>query len=112
MIIPKSSGAKDWSWSLMRTLVNKPNTVTEAINGNGPVRVSAYSDPRLLAKIPYAAQEAEAVKVARVPLPAFAKAAQAKDICVEAMQAAMLGMQTPEAAAKSMAQRLKPLMPA
>jgi multiple sugar transport system substrate-binding protein len=112
MVIPKASGAKDWSWSLMRDLVSKQNSVTEAINGNGPVRVSTDADPRLVAKVSYAAQEAAAVKAARVPLPAFAKAAQAKDICVEAMQAAMLGMQTPEQAAKSMAQRLKPLMPA
>ena len=111
MVIPKASSNKDWSWSLIRDLVSPQNTVTEAINGNGPVRVSAYADPRFVKQVPYAAQEAAAVKLARVPLPAFAKAAQAKDICVEVMQAAMLGMQAPEAAAKSMTQRLRPLMP-
>ncbi len=56
--------------------------------------------------------EAQALKVARVPLPACAKVAQVKDICVEEMQAAMLGMKSPEQAGKSMAQRLRPLMPA
>jgi multiple sugar transport system substrate-binding protein len=76
------------------------------------VRVSAFSAPKIVKEIPYAAMEAEAVKAARVPLPAFAKAAQAKDICVEEMQAAMLGMKTPEQAGKSMTQRLRPLMPA
>lgn len=111
MVIPKTSSAKDWSWSLMRDLVSKQNTVIETINGNGPVRVSAYSDPEIIKEIPYAAMEAAALKVARVPMPAFAKAAQVKDICVEEMQAAMLGMKSPEAAAKSMAQRLRPLMP-
>lgn len=112
MVIPKAASSKEWGWSLMRDLVSKHNTVIETINGNGPVRVSAYSDPQILAKIPYAAMEAQAVKVARVPLPGFAKAAQAKDIVVEEMQAAMLGMKSPAAAAKSMAARLRPLMPA
>jgi len=112
MVIPKTAAAKDWSWSLMRDLVSKQNTVMETINGNGPVRVSAYSAPEIVRQIPYAAMEAQALKAARVPMPAFAKAAQAKDICVEEMQAAMLGMKTPEQAGKSMAQRLRPLMPA
>jgi multiple sugar transport system substrate-binding protein len=112
MVIPKTSSAKDWSWSLMRDLVSQRSTVIETINGNGPVRVSAYSAPEIVKEIPYAAMEAEALKVARVPLPAFAKVAQVKDICVEEMQAAMLGMKPPAQAAKSMAQRLRPLMPA
>jgi multiple sugar transport system substrate-binding protein len=112
MLIPKTSSAKDWSWSLMRDLVSQKNTVIETINGNGPVRVSAYSAPEIVKEIPYAAMEAQALKVARVPLPACAKVAQVKDICVEEMQAAMLGMKTPEQAGKSMAQRLRPLMPA
>lgn len=112
MVIPKTSSAKDWSWRLMRDLVSKRNTVIETINGNGPVRVSAYLAPEVVKEIPYAAMEAQAVKVARVPMPAFAKVAQAKDVCVEEMQAAMLGMKTAEQASKSMAQRLRPLMPA
>lgn len=112
MVIPKTASTKDWSWSLMRDLISKQNTVIETINGNGPVRASVFLDPRIVQEIPYAAMEAQAVKAARVPLPAFPKAAQAKDICVEEMQAAMLGMKTPEQAAKSMARRLRPLMPA
>ncbi len=112
MVIPRTAGSKDWGWSLVRELLSKHNTVVETLNGNGPVRVSVYSDPQILAKIPYAAQEAQAVKAARVPLPGFARAAQAKDITVEEMQAAMLGMKTPQAAAKSMAARLRPLVPA
>lgn len=112
MVIPKTASAKSWSWSLMRDQLSKPNTVIQTINGNGPVRASAFSDPRIVQQIPYAPMEAQAVKAARVPLPAFPKAAQAKDIAVEEMQAAMLGMKTPAQAAKSMARRLRPLMPA
>jgi multiple sugar transport system substrate-binding protein len=112
MAIPKTASAKEWSWNLMRDLSSKQNTVIETINGNGPVRGSAFSDPRIVHEVPYAAIEAQAVKAARVPLPAFPKAAQAKDVCVEEMQAAMLDMKTPEQAAKSMARRLRLLMPA
>jgi multiple sugar transport system substrate-binding protein len=49
---------------------------------------------------------------ARVPLPAFPASAKAKDIFVEEMQAAMLGMQTPEVSANNIAKRIRPLLPA
>ncbi len=111
MVIPKASSAKSYSWSLIRELVSKKNAVIETLNGNGPVRVSTNTDPQIVAKVSYAAQEAEALKVARVPLPAFAKAAQAKDVCIEEMQLAMLGRKPPEQAAKDMARRLRPLVP-
>ena len=70
------------------------------------MRASAYDDPRLKERVSYAAQEAEALKWSRVPMPAFAKSAQAKDIAVEEMQAAMLGMQKPEQSARNMARHL------
>jgi multiple sugar transport system substrate-binding protein len=112
MVIPRNAPFKDLSWDLIRELSLPKNTVAEAINGNGPVRISAYEDPQLRQMVPYAAQEAESLKWSRVPMPAFPKSAQAKDICVEEMQAAMLGMQTPEASARNMTRRIKPLLPA
>ena len=111
MVIPRNSQHKDLAWDLMRELSLPQNTVAEAINGNGPVRISAYNDPRLQKMVPYAAQEAQSLKWSRVPMPAFAKSAQAKDIAVEEMQAAMLGMQTPEVSARNMTRRIKPLLP-
>ena len=110
-MIPKNSKAKDLAWSLIREISTKENTVKAAINGNGPVRASAYSDPRLIEKVPYAALEAQALKAARVPMPAFDKSAEAKDIFVEEMQAAMLGLQEPEVSAKNMTKRIQPLLP-
>jgi len=103
--------AIDLAWDLIRELSLPKNTIAEAINGNGPVRVSAYADARLQEKLPYAAQEAKGLKWARVPMPAFAASAQAKDIIVEETQAAMLGMQKPEESANNMAKRLRPLLP-
>jgi multiple sugar transport system substrate-binding protein len=95
----------------MREISTKENTVEAAINGNGPVRASAYADARLIEKVPYAALEAQALKAAHVPMPAFNKAAEAKDIFVEEMQAAMLGLQSPEVSGKNMTKRIQPLLP-
>jgi multiple sugar transport system substrate-binding protein len=44
-------------------------------------------------------------------MPAFNKSAEAKDIFVEEMQAAMLGLQPPEVSAKNMTKRIQPLLP-
>lgn len=112
MLIPKNSKHKELAWSLIRELSTKENTVKTAINGNGPIRSSAYADPRLIEKVPYAALEAKALKAARVPMPAFNKAAEAKDIFVEEMQAALLGLQEPEVSAKNMQKRIQPMLPA
>jgi len=110
-MIPKNAKSKDLAWSLIREISTKENTVKAAINGNGPVRASAYADARLIEKVPYAALEAQALKAARVPMPAFNKSAEAKDIFVEEMQAAMLGLQEPEVSAKNMTKRIQPLLP-
>ena len=111
MVIPKNASDKDLSWSLMKALSTKEATVREAMNGNGPVRVSAFQDPRIAEGVPYADQEATALKYARVPLPAFDQSAKAKDIAVEEMQGAILGFTTPEQAQENLTKRLKPLLP-
>lgn len=111
VMIPKNSKHKDLAWSLIRELSSKENTIKMAINGNGPVRSSAYSDPRLIKMVSYAALEEKALRAARVPMPAFNKSAEAKDIFVEEMQAAMLGLQPPEVSAKNIAKRVQPLLP-
>lgn len=111
MVIPKNAPDKELSWSLIRALSTKDATVREAMNGNGPVRVSAFRDPRIANGVPYAEQEAIALKYARVPLPAFDQSAKAKDIAVEEMQGAILGFTTPKQAQQNMTKRLKPLLP-
>lgn len=112
MMIPRNSRHKEQAWELIRELSTKENTIRTAINGNGPIRSSAYEDPRLMAKVAYAPLEARALKAARVPMPAFSKAAEAKDIFVEEMQAALLGLQTPEVSGRNMTRRIQPLLPA
>lgn len=111
MMIPKNYAHKDLVWSLIQELSTKENTVRAALNGNGPVRPSAYSDERIKSGLSYAELEATALKYARVPMPAFSKAAQAKDIFIEEMQASLLGLKPAADAGADMAARIRPLLP-
>ena len=110
MVIPKNATQKDASWSLITELSSKENTLKEALNGNGPVRASVYQDPQIKKRLPYASVEAEELRFARIPLPAFDQSARAADIFVEEMQAAVLGMKDPQAAMDSVVQRVQPLV--
>jgi multiple sugar transport system substrate-binding protein len=111
MVIPKNAQNKAASWSLIRELSSKAATLRAAINGNGPVRISTYSEPSFVSKVPYAAAEAATLKVARVPLPAFDNAAKAGDIFIEELQAAVLGRKPVQQALQEVASRVKPLLP-
>jgi len=111
MCIPKSARNKAIAWSLIKELSSKQNTLMAALNGNGPVRASAYKDANFIAQIPYAAAEAATLKVARVPIPAFDNAAKAGDIFVEELQAAVLGRKGVALAMDDVARRVKPLLP-
>ena len=108
--IPKNSKNKALTWSLIRALSAKEGTLKMALNGNGPVRISTYSDPAFARSLPHAAIEAEAIKNARIPLPAFDQQARAYDIFTEESQAAMLGMKTAERAMADAAKRVQPLL--
>ncbi len=111
MCIPKSARNKTYAWSLIQELSSKANTVKAALNGNGPVRASAYADAAIASMISYAAAEAATLKVARVPIPAFDNAAKAGDIFVEELQAAVLGRKGVALAMDDVARRVKPLLP-
>ena len=111
MMIPENYAHKELAWSLIQELSTKENTVRAALNGNGPVRPSAYSDPRIQEGLPYAELEALALQHARVPMPAFSDAAEAKDIFIEEMQASLLGLKSPADAGADMADRIRPLLP-
>jgi multiple sugar transport system substrate-binding protein len=99
------------TWSLIKHLTSKENTIKAALNGNGPVRASSYKDARFAGNVPYAAAEAATLKVARVPIPAFDNAARAGDIFVEELQAAVLGRKGVAMAMDDVARRVKPLLP-
>ena len=81
-----------------------------ALNGNGPVRNSAYDDPRIRQALPYAEAERRVLQVSRVAIPAFDNAAKAGDLLQEEVQAAVLGMKTPQKAMDDLTERTKPLL--
>lgn len=112
MAIPRNAPRKELSWSLIRHLSLPENTIRAAMNGNGPVRPGAYADPRVQAVVPWAAQEAEALKHAKLVVPGFANAPKAMDMFIEEMGAVLLGSKEPRAAMSDLAARVKPLLPA
>ena len=111
MAIPRNARRKELSWSLIRHLSLPESTIREAMNGNGPVRPSAYADPRVQAAVPYAAAEAEALKSARLVVPGFAINAKAMDMFIEEMGAVLLATKEPQAAMTDLATRVRPLLP-
>jgi multiple sugar transport system substrate-binding protein len=112
MSIPAKARDRDLAWSAIREFSSKAVTTGAARNGNGPVRVSTYADASFAESQPLAAVEAAALRRARVPLPAFPEAARAQAMFVEEVQLAVLGRKTPAQAVASIAERVRPLLPA
>jgi multiple sugar transport system substrate-binding protein len=112
MSIPANARDKDLAWSAIQMISSKAVTLGAGRNGNGPARVSTYSEPDFAAAQPLAAIEAKTLARARVPLPAFPEAVRAQATFVEEVQLAVLGRKTPKEAVASIAQRVKPMLPA
>lgn len=112
MAIPKNAQRKDLSWSFIKAMASKENTLKSGLNGNGPVRNSTYDSAEFRATVPYADEERRLLKVGRVPLPAFDEATRAGDYFKEEMEAAVLGMKSPEDAVAALCKRVQPLLPA
>lgn len=110
MVIPQASQQKDLSWSFIQELSSKDAHLAMALNGNGPTRASTYDESMFNASLPYAEAEKKALAVARVPLPAFDRSTEAADIITEAVQSAILGAMTPQAAMDQLAPRLEALI--
>ena len=108
--IPANSQQKELAYDLIRELSGKDATVRAALNGNGPVRPAAYDDPRVIEALPYAAAEAIGLRDATVAIPAFDGAVEATTLFVEEMQAALLGLKTPEQAAADLQTRTEALV--
>jgi len=112
MSIPRNARRKDLSWSFIKTMLAKDNVLKTALNGNGPVRNSTYENPDFKKTAPYTEEERRLLKVGRVPLPAFDEATRAGDLFKEEVEAAVLGLKTPEDAMASLVKRVAPLLPA
>lgn len=111
MFIPKNADDADLAWDFIRTAVSPENTIAAALNGNGPVRPSAYDDPRMAERLTYAAAEQTVLAVARPPIPGWDNSAQVQDIFAEEVDLVLLGAKTPEEAMNSVQERVTPLLP-
>ena len=110
MAIPANAKNKDLAYSLMRALSQKEATIRIALNANGPVDPTAYSDTRLQEKLPYTKVEAEALKIAEVIPSTFDRSVEAAAIFREESQAAVLGLKSAEDAASAMQSRIERLV--
>jgi multiple sugar transport system substrate-binding protein len=111
MGIPRNARDKEMSWSLIKEISSKENTIRAAINGNGPVRMSTYDDPRVRELVPYADLERAVLPTAALTVPGFADAGKAMDIMMEEIQRTLLGQAEPQAAMQSAKARIEPLLP-
>jgi multiple sugar transport system substrate-binding protein len=110
LVIPKNAKQNPLAWEMIRALSSKAGTTAMALNGNGPTRISTYADPKLVAAMPYAADEAAALKASRIHLPAFDEQARAHDIFIEETQAAVLGIKPAQTAMDDAVKRVRPLL--
>ncbi len=92
LAIPKNARNKDLSWSFIKYLLGKQNTIRAAVNGNGPVRKSTYADPTFRKEnAAYWEAELESLSVGRPTNPAFANAQKTKDIFLNYATQAITG---------------------
>src|SRR5262245_13245174 len=110
-VIPRNAPQKGLTWDFVRTMSTKRSIVQMALNGNSPTRASAYADPQIKAKVPYAELERKVLRVSRVPWPAFDQVSRAIDILGEETHRALLGMKTPKQALDDAARAITPLVP-
>ena len=111
LVIPKNATDKALAWSFIREVSSKRVTLGMAINGNGPVRISTYTDETLKAKSPLAAVEAQVLATARGAFPPFPEAARAQTTFLEEVQLAVLGRKPVKDAVTAVIERIKPMMP-
>ncbi len=109
-VIPRNARNKDLAWAFVRAMSTREAVIRAALNGNGPVRASAYEDSRVKAAVPYAAAEARVLAVARPPLPAFDRAIEAGDALTQTVQAVTIGQMTPEQGVAELKKRVAPMV--
>ncbi len=112
MVIPKNAKDKALAWAYIKEVSSKRVTLGMALNGNGPVRVSSYSDPALISKNPLAEVEAMVLANARGAFPPFPEAARAQATMLEEVQLAVIGRKSVKDAVASIIERVTPMMPA
>lgn len=110
MAIPRNGRNKELAWSLIRHLSTPEATILATLNGNGPVRPSAYGDTRVKELLPYAEAEKTALATARLITPSFPNVQQAMSVLMEELGLALLGRKEVQAAMTDAKARVVPLI--
>lgn len=110
LTIPTNAENKDLSWSFIKHVSTYDAMLRQALNGNGATRAAVFEDDEIRQMVPYAGALAEAVSVARVPMPGFRGSAQADDVIKEEIQAAIAGAKTAQEAMDSAASRIQSIL--
>lgn len=110
MAMPRNGRNKELAWSLIKHLSTPEATILATLNGNGPVRPSAYNDARVQELLPYAAAEKAALATARLITPSFPNAQRAMSVLMEELGLALLGRKDPQTAMNDTKARVVPLM--
>jgi multiple sugar transport system substrate-binding protein len=111
IVMPKNLPAerKKITWSFIKNLVSRDSITRQALNGNGPPRISTIKDPRA-ANIPYMEYFAKGLQYGRVHVPHIVNAVRINDLFVQASQAAILGREPIKKAMDDAVARAKPLV--
>lgn len=110
LTIPRNAQNKELSWSFIKHVATYDSMLRQALNGNGATRSAVFKDPQIQEMVSYAEALAEAVSVARVPMPGFKGSAQADDIIKEEIQAAVAGAKTAQQAMDDAANRIRSIL--
>lgn len=112
MAIPRNAPNKELAWSFIRHLSTPESTILATLNGNGPVRTSAYADERVRKLLPYSEAEKTALATARLITPSFPNASRAMSELMEELGLALLGRKEPQTAMTDAKKRVVPLLAA
>ena len=112
LVIPKNARNKELSWSFIKNMLSSENTLSAAINGNGPAKMSIYDNAEYRSKNKaYWQAELESLSVARPTNPAFSDAQKSKDIFLNYVQQAVLGRMSVEDALNQAHSEVERLLP-
>jgi multiple sugar transport system substrate-binding protein len=112
LAIPKNARNKALSYSFIKYMVGRDNTIKAAINGNGPIRKSTYADATYRKEnAAFWEAELESLAVGRPTNPAFSNAQKSKDIFTNYVTQAIIGRMDVDEAMKQARAEIDKLLP-
>jgi len=105
---PKAN--KELSWEFIRFFASKSSQLQMALNGNGPVRTSVFSDPAYVKEVPYALVTQKILPSAMPPLPTFQGTQEVIDLFNERATEVILGRKDAQVAMEEAAVAIRTVL--